>query len=683
MSLDKNRSLFSPLGRLVVFCFILIQMAYGSVLGGQTEMGPWSLIEQELATVSNAEDSANILIEYLESAPRNRRNLIYRLAGQVVKLTEDDLSLSLMTAKGMYWEILSSYERDVWSQELHLAPERLATPLAMFKRRGVGVWEARVLTLLSNIRYLLGDYEKALQHYEALQELLSQHEVNGPYTTVVGDAMRTRANLFFVNDSALDSAQYYYQKAIQQYQRDTMRNHYPITIVIMNQALLASYREEFGQADSLYVVALQRCAARDSSLQGEIILERAHNLALEGLNADPGSPGPEKKDSSKLNLSSHYLRLAESLGAPFPTRLYHQLGGNAQNLAKHFYQKNDEAYDSLLALASQHYRIALQYSIDENNREALPEVIDNIARLYKLSGLPIDIETMQLINTAYQQNYAARVVIEKERRELLEQASITALEEEKQNRLRSIIILMAVLLSSAVVFLFLYQRQRFSSLRQQFESRMEALRSQMNSHFISNTLNAIDSLIMEGKRTEASGYIVEFSRLCRNILNSSKQPFIGLDEEIDILKGYLKFEKLRLGDRLNIEWNIDPTLDLNAHLVPSLILQPFAENAIWHGILNKEDRAPGTLTMSILHNGPEQLKCIIEDDGIGRKQAKELRNNQAIEWQSWGMKITNERIEALKHIRDAEISFEDLYDVQGRGVGTKVGILLPKHLNEI
>lgn len=239
-----------------------------------------------------------------------------------------------------------------------------------------------------------------------------------------------------------------------------------------------------------------------------------------------------------------------------------------------------------------------------------------------------------------------------------------------------------VLLGSGLVVLVLlgffgifYQRNYIRNLKKSAELKMEALRAQMNPHFISNTLNAIDSLVNHQRNSEASRYIIQFSRLSRMMLQHSRQPFIALSEELKFLQYFLSLEKLRLGDKLTYEIMLDAQLNPTELAVPPMILQPFVENSIWHGIQKKQ--TPGTCIISIKKRNETSLECLVEDDGIGRKKSKELDEKSVFEHRSLGLSITEERLSALHKLKGSALSIEDLYDTAGNASGTRVVVQLP------
>lgn len=225
------------------------------------------------------------------------------------------------------------------------------------------------------------------------------------------------------------------------------------------------------------------------------------------------------------------------------------------------------------------------------------------------------------------------------------------------------------------VLIFLLVLQRLQQKR--LIAKMEALRAQINPHFIANSLNAIESLVNLNKRKEASKYLVHFSRLSRRILNGSRQAFVSLSEEIETLEHFLALEQLRFRDKLNYDIQVQESLNLKLIQVPAMILQPYVENAIWHGIKPKEGAG---LLKIIIEKDKKQLVCIIEDNGIGRIKAKALRKNSILKHKSQGMQISKERLEALGKMKGAKVQIIDLEDKDKNALGTRVILRLPLKL---
>ncbi len=222
---------------------------------------------------------------------------------------------------------------------------------------------------------------------------------------------------------------------------------------------------------------------------------------------------------------------------------------------------------------------------------------------------------------------------------------------------------------------WLRQRNRNLLMKSVKESDLRTLRSQINPHFVFNSLNSIKSYILTHRSVEAAEYLTDFSTLMRSILQHSKEKLIPLADELETISLYIKLEKLRFDDGFEFIYHLDPKIDTDETLIPPMLLQPYIENAIKHGLMNKpEDR---TLSIS-LEALPYKTLIVIEDNGIGREQASLLRKN-IFKHQSMGMNINDERIKLLAMTNDWHIDIQiiDKKTVDGKAEGTKVLIYLP------
>ncbi len=200
---------------------------------------------------------------------------------------------------------------------------------------------------------------------------------------------------------------------------------------------------------------------------------------------------------------------------------------------------------------------------------------------------------------------------------------------------------------------------------------LKSLKSQMNPHFIFNSLNSIQDLILQQNTDSSYDYVVLFSRLVRNTLNYSNKNFIAIDKELEFLEIYLRLEKLRFED--DFTYQIQHT-DTEGLSVPSLIVQPFIENALIHGLLHKAGKKKLTIDFTFT----DHLLCTIVDNGIGRKEAKKIQERQGNYHESFALEAIQQRLEILKEQYDTEVGYEvfDLYDDQNPA-GTKVIIRMP------
>ncbi|MCF0074690.1 histidine kinase [Dyadobacter sp. CY261] len=213
------------------------------------------------------------------------------------------------------------------------------------------------------------------------------------------------------------------------------------------------------------------------------------------------------------------------------------------------------------------------------------------------------------------------------------------------------------------------------------ESQLMALRAQMNPHFIFNCLNSIQECIVTEKYAEASKYLNKFAKLFRLVLNNSGRNLVTIAEERDVLELYLELELMRFGQGFTYSIDVDSELEDDYVRLPSMLLQPFVENGLWHGLMHKE----GTrhMRISFFPIGPEQFACEIEDNGIGRKKSAEMKLNSSRtrEHESQGIRICEDRIDVLaRQGNHARLEVIDRYDAAGNPSGTLVRIELSTYL---
>ena len=205
--------------------------------------------------------------------------------------------------------------------------------------------------------------------------------------------------------------------------------------------------------------------------------------------------------------------------------------------------------------------------------------------------------------------------------------------------------------------------------------RHQALRGQMNPHFIFNALNSINYFISNNDRLSANRYIADFSKLIRTVLNNMNEDFVRLAIEIDALEDYLKIEHLRFGDKFDYSIEIEPEVSKDyLRVVPGLI-QPFVENAIWHGVMGLNERK-GSIRVSFALKG-NILTCSVEDDGVGRSRSEEMKD-KSLPRRSKGISLATERLKIVNNLMltDCRIKISDLYNDREE-TGTRVEIELP------
>ncbi len=211
------------------------------------------------------------------------------------------------------------------------------------------------------------------------------------------------------------------------------------------------------------------------------------------------------------------------------------------------------------------------------------------------------------------------------------------------------------------------------------ELEMKALKAQMNPHFIYNALNSIQALVANDKKDEGIRYIGSFSRLLRQVLDHSENNVISLDKELETIGLYIQLESLRLDMQLQYKKNIPENIVLEFEKIPPLILQPFVENALWHGLSRKEGEKEIKISISL---NDDWLICDIADNGTGREKAREWKSNSGAIHHSKGIDITRKRLMDFNEDNlVSPIEFFDLYDDKKNPAGTQVKVHIKRKFN--
>lgn len=237
-------------------------------------------------------------------------------------------------------------------------------------------------------------------------------------------------------------------------------------------------------------------------------------------------------------------------------------------------------------------------------------------------------------------------------------------------------------LSGGIVLIFaasftIYRISRKRRIANQLLA-LKSLRSQMNPHFIFNALNSVNSYIARSDEKAANKYLSDFSRLMREVMETSQHDFISFSTEVRILELYLNLEHSRFSDKFDYTFNIDPAIDTDGISIPPMLIQPYIENAVWHGLRYRNEK--GNLKVSVRKEG-RQIIVEVEDNGIGRKQSQELKTANQKTRISTGLKNIETRIRIINevHHMNIKVSVSDLDAETGQGTVVKLHIPLGKN----
>ena len=205
---------------------------------------------------------------------------------------------------------------------------------------------------------------------------------------------------------------------------------------------------------------------------------------------------------------------------------------------------------------------------------------------------------------------------------------------------------------------------------------LKSLRSQMNPHFIFNALNSVNSFIATNDERTANKYLSDFSQLMRSVLENSEQDFIPLTKEIELLELYTKLEHFRFQDKFNYTIEVNKTIDVEGFKIPPMLLQPYIENAVWHGLRYKTEK--GQLNITIQPKAKDEITITITDDGIGRKRSKSLKTEHQKKQNSKGMNNIKKRVAILNDMYKDRVDVAIANFTTTDDVGTKVVVTLKK-----
>lgn len=302
------------------------------------------------------------------------------------------------------------------------------------------------------------------------------------------------------------------------------------------------------------------------------------------------------------------------------------------------------------------YKNAFEYEVLRNN-------LNEWIQLNKVR------KESELINAAYE--------AEKINKQIAYLSTEKELQHIKALRSRQILVgAIVVILISGLLIIMVLRNKRFKAEHEKTQLRQRLLRSQMNPHFIFNSLASVQNFIVKQDAIKASIYLSRFSELVRSILKNSLDEQITLEHELSTIENYLELQKVRFPEKFDYHIHVDDKLDPENIFVPPMLAQPFIENAIEHGIKHRSTK--GNISISYTRNG-HWMTFAIKDDGIGREKANELRQKFDKDHKSLATSITKERIKVLNRKLRHKITMEiiDLKDEQGEARGTRVVFEVP------
>ena len=340
-------------------------------------------------------------------------------------------------------------------------------------------------------------------------------------------------------------------------------------------------------------------------------------------------------------------------------------------------------------------------SEDEDDLETQKEATRSLSELYREKGdYTRALETYQqyvaVVDTLYSRKEAEIAQAARFSREISsKQNRISSLEKDRQlsqsrfdlantqqqlaaetNRRQKWLIysLLLVIILTALAAFFFYRSNKQQKLANNLLA-LKSLRSQMNPHFIFNALNSVNSYIARNDEKNANKYLSDFSALMRSVLENSEEDFIPLLKELELIRIYLKLENARFPDKFTYQIDIPEENELKSFQIPPMLLQPYVENAVWHGLRYKEEQ--GRLKVIVRKVSDDTVKVYVEDNGIGRKRSAELKTKHQSGQKSTGMRNIDQRIKILNSMNKDHIEVK-VSDLNKDGTGTRVVVSIKR-----
>jgi len=509
--------------------------------------------------------------------------------------------------------------------------------------------------------WFIADYDKAISYYMRAQEVFKTYDPSG-YTNEEISIGR-----IYLEWGNLDKAEEYLKSAL----KNLNRVNGGIFYGYHSLGDLYMARHDYKKALHYYFEGKNSISEHGPYRSDALsFVSIASVYLLQNLN-----------DSAKFYLDrADIIRHKEKLGVYYPE--------GPLEIDYNFYKYYISAGDDHLA------RKSLQAALDEAQSSGyIPLMLKYNNELHSyfllkgdsLQALRYLVQYHDIQDSINKMNTKARIAsFEIEQQQQQKENEIEQLQTQKTTQRNYYLIAGALLLLIvlAVLSRLRYKRKRDKEqLTTDFKNQLaqaetKALRAQMNPHFIFNSLNSINSFVMDQKHEIASEYLIKFSKLIRLILDNSRSETISIEKELETLKLYVLLEAGRFDDRFKCVYHIAEDIDTSSIMIPPMLLQPFVENAIWHGLMQKEGE--GTITIEIKKVDEEFLNISITDDGIGREKAAELKSKSATH-KSHGLKVTSQRIEMMNRLNSsgAQVNIVDLKDEQGWALGTRVELIIP------
>lgn len=543
---------------------------------------------------------------------------------------------------------------------------------------------------------ILSDYDKAIQNFDASEQILiNQKNPSKEAQEILAKTLGSKGIAFSGKNNYAKALEYDF-RAVKIY--ENLKNKLQLSKIYNNIGVIYNSIDD-GKKALQYFLKANQLQKQDNN---PAVAVSASNIGLIYLKQNQKAKAKQYFDESLKAFEIHPN--PRGLGELYNNYSRYYIAENQYDLAKEFLLKAEETFKSIEDKfgLSDTYLLLGEIYFKKNNPEKSLEFASKSLEMAKELELPeTRMKSEKLLSDIYDKQGNQELALQHLRNYNIEKDNLEKIINEQQRlkteldfhyekeqlekketemREKLLVILGFVVLAFVLVGLFFYfrnkEREKTLMLQKQLaEFEHKALHLQMNPHFVFNCLASISSFIMQNGKEDAMKYLSKFSKLMRLTLEFSKESAIPIDKEIEALQNYLELEQLRFNQKFDFKINKDSEIEDDT-AIPSLLLQPYVENAIIHGVAPKEGR--GFIKIDFTQKD-EQLICVIEDDGVGIETSRELKKNSVNIHQSMALDISKKRLKTLEELENKKVNLkiEELKDENNNSRGTRITLELP------
>lgn len=558
------------------------------------------------------------------------------------------------------------------------------------------IQEAKAYQNIGISYIILSDYDKAIQNFDASEQILiKQKNPSKEAQEILAKTLGSKGIAFSEKNNYAKALEYDF-RAVKIY--EDLENKLQLSKIYNNIGVIYNSIDD-GKKALQYFLKANQLQKQDNN---PAVAVSASNIGLIYLKQNQKAKAKQYFDESLKAFEIHPN--PRGLGELYNNYSRYYIAENQYDLAKEFLLKAEETFKSIEDKfgLSDTYLLLGEIYFKKNNPEKSLEFASKSLEMAKELELPeTRMKSEKLLSDIYDKQGNQELALQHLRNYNIEKDNLEKIINEQQRlkteldfhyekeqlekketemRAKLLVILGFVVLAFVLVGLFFYfrnkEREKTLMLQKQLaEFEHKALHLQMNPHFVFNCLASISSFIMQNGKEDAMKYLSKFSKLMRLTLEFSKESSIPIDKEIEALQNYLELEQLRFNQKFDFKINKDSEIEDDT-AIPSLLLQPYVENAIIHGVAPKEGR--GFIKIDFTQKD-EQLICVIEDDGVGIETSRELKKNSVNIHQSMALDISKKRLKTLEELENKKVNLkiEELKDENNNSRGTRITLELP------